>query len=102
MGRDNMGGLAANRITTEDATLLGHAFGSEEHLLTGQESGVQDHRHTVRGAELPRAAGGGTGLVNFTGSDKTGQSDLSGNIDATEAHNNLQPNAVCNWIIRYV
>jgi hypothetical protein len=97
-----MGGTDAAVIGTETTTHLNHHFGEDAHLLTGQESGIQSHRHGVRGAELSRAPGGGTALVNHTGSDKTGNTDLVSDTDAVEAHNNLQPSYICNKIIRYL
>lgn len=100
-GRDSMGGGPASRVNDFDADFLGTIVGSETHLLTGQESGVQDHDHGIHASQNTRASGGGNAMTNFAGSDVTGDTDLSGNIDAVSEHNNIQPTTFCNYIIRY-
>ncbi|HEX5676413.1 MAG TPA: phage tail protein, partial [Alcanivorax sp.] len=49
-GRDNMGGTAANRLTTAgsgvDGVALGAAGGSETHVLTGLQ--MPSHSHSIR------------------------------------------------------
>jgi microcystin-dependent protein len=80
--------------------ILGQSLGEESHLLTGDESGIQEHSHTFNWS----ANSCGSGSSNITGSVITPGSDQS--TETTEAnaidpHNNMQPSAVVKWIIKY-
>lgn len=104
VGRGNMGGTDAAVIGTENTIHLNHQFGEDAHLLTGQESGVQNHTHPYvdRYDQGTDADGnGGKARNNDIVTDNRTTSG-SGNIDAVEAHNNLQPSYICNKIIRYL
>jgi hypothetical protein len=99
-----MGGTDAAVIGTENTIHLNHQFGEDAHLLTGQESGVQNHTHPYvdRYDQGTDADGnGGKARNNDIVTDNRTTSG-SGNIDAVEAHNNLQPSYICNKIIRYL
>lgn len=104
--------------------ILGLSLGEKTHLLTELESGVREHTHAMPLAQSAgvqdmtdvayRATRGGaidpefrTGRV--TGIHKTNPSDyaapyLSGQRDANaiNAHNNIQPTMVLNWIVKAV
>lgn len=61
IGRDDMGGAAASRITAGgapgiDGTAMGAAGGAQEHTLTSTQSGTANHGHAHT---LSAAAGGG-------------------------------------------
>lgn len=149
-GKDNMGGTAANRLTsaTIDGTILGNYGGEETHTLITAElaahthgsSGlsVSAHTHsfsastTSDGAHthtlgnviktspvnltVVNSAGGSygpdgatvtgsNGAHTHTVSGTTGSASpgLTGSTDAEgsgTAHNNVQPTAVCNYIIK--
>lgn len=97
VGKDDMGGTAANRITSGGSgivgTTLGGAGGAETHSLTVNQNAP--HTHGVNGAIQDdggasyNISGGGRGsAVYATGSSGTGA-----------AHNNTQPSYVCNKII---
>ena len=102
--------------------ILGLSLGEKTHLLTELESGIREHTHAMPLAQSAgvqdmtdvayRATTAGaldsefrTGRV--TGIHKTNPSDyaapyLSGQRDANavNAHNNIQPTMVLNWIVK--
>lgn len=102
VGKDNMGGSAANRITnalTVDGTVLGQTGGAEVHTLS--TSNMPSHGHRKRywpggGAinitypGIPGHSGGGTSISSTT-NEATGGSG---------AHQNIQPLIVLNYIIK--
>jgi len=93
----------ANLISGFDSHVLGEKFGEATHLLTGQESGVQNHTHPYvdrydQGTDAD-GTGGKARNNDIVNANKT--TSGSGDIDAVEPHNNLQPVIVCNYIIRY-
>lgn len=98
-GLDNMGGVSANRVVAAAADTMGGAVGTENHTLTTGE--MPTHRHV-----LNRGSGGvgsnGIGSANlFSGSG--GGTYGTAEIDTTGgggAHNNMQPTAFVNWLIK--
>jgi microcystin-dependent protein len=114
-GKDNMdnsegtGGGDAARLTSGskaaiDGDTLGASGGVEEHLLTWEESGLKAHTHSFTdNYNGSRSAQGGTNIT-------VGSATLTGAADATsantaedadEAHTNVQPTLVLNYIVRY-
>lgn len=112
-GQDDMGGTSADRLTNQtgglDGDTLGATGGAETHTLTGAQSGTSAHGHTISGGIL---SGGGSalqtglesrdnlnnvqyneGFDNFTVANST-------EADASQAHNNVQPTIVLNYIIK--
>jgi len=117
-GKDDMSGSSANRLTDAvtgglNGDTLGDTGGTESHTLTSAQSGLVGHTHGVS-ASLEAVTGGGT---STTGVD-TGESAFQGNnasnntsminvsisavasADASEAHNNVQPTIILNYIIK--
>jgi len=96
VGKDNMGGTAANRITSAstggaNSTTLGGAIGSQTHqLLTGE---IPSHDHTV-GYANTAASGSGRNSVFSSGSSST-----SGSVGGDGAHSNTQPGLIMSYII---
>ena len=126
-GLDNMGGTAANRLTsttiTSGAETLGNNGGAQTHLLTGAESGTSAHGHTgstnTTGAHTHNVIGGGQNNINngirapfdatlTTQNATTAAGDHSHTVtinnataaNASSAHNNVQPTIVMNYIIK--
>lgn len=85
-GEDDMGGTAANRLTTAGSGVNGLALGA-----TG---GAQTH--TLTNAQLPTSAIGTGGSTIARGSTV---SDLQ-TIGSGQAHNNTQPTIILNYIIK--
>jgi len=101
-GKDNMGGSAANRITsavTVDGTVLGQTGGSQSHTLT--EAQLPSHRHgaEAHSGDTNDYVGGSTntfGLkVTNNGSYINWSATGSGN-----AHTNIQPLLIALYIIK--
>lgn len=122
VGRDNMGGAAAGRVTIAasgiEGTRMGAAGGGEAHRLSAGE--IAAHSHEVTGTTSYDgqhihygvvAHPGGNGSLVGGGNAWHGQSQPAGShvhqITGTahannggEAHNNMQPSIVVNYIIR--
>lgn len=101
--------------------LMGLSLGEKKHLITQQETGVREHTHQMR---LAKTAGVGsysdtayrayvgegtdeefrtgriTGLSNKDGDYGAPFLDGTRSADAVEAHNNIQPTMVLNWIVK--
>jgi microcystin-dependent protein len=104
VGKDNMGGSAAGRVTTAgssiDGTTLGATGGAQNVTLTAAQSGLVDHSH---GGVV---TGGSTGPVNTAEAGtavyslSSGSTGSSGSSAASSAHTNMPPALVANVIIK--
>lgn len=89
-GRDDMGGVAANRITV-NGTIFASSGGEEKHTLTQSE--VPPVTFTYSGGTSGHTASNGSG---------TGATTTSGTTDGGGlAHNNMPPYIITNWIVKY-
>lgn len=81
-----------------DFDTLGETGGEKEHTLTTDEMPSHNHEITIH-----RTAGAGTMVAQSsgTGGSVTGSSWVIGNTGGGDAHNNLQPYIVLNYIIAY-
>lgn len=113
-GKDNMGGVSANRLSTQvTGTTLGATGGAEEHTLTSSQipahtHPVTDPGHTHATSATGSGQGHGGSLPNTveygsanTGSNTTGIT-VGNNTGGGSAHTNVQPTIVCNKIIKAV
>ena len=105
IGRDNMGGTAASRVTPAGSGIYGAALGAnggaETHTLTSAQ--IPAHAHPLNGGSdyyLMRTTGGSVGMTSGTGVADT-VTNTSNNTGGGGAHNNTQPSEVDNWIIKY-
>ena len=105
-GQDDMGGASANRLTGlsggVNGDTLGGAGGAETHLLTGVQSGVAAHNHayvagTTNLVDGRQQEGGGDPLTDLPTSKNTSANSAT---DASQAHNNVQPTFILNYIIK--
>ncbi len=87
IGKDDMGGVAANRVTNAGSGLHGETLGA-----VGGSQFTQSHTHgtgeTVFGAGLLGFAGGSEGLLTQTTGYGAGNSQ------------NVQPSIILNWILK--
>ena len=106
-GKDDMGGSSANRLTDQTGGLngdtLGDTGGSETHTLT--EAQLAAHTHGAGSYVATEQRGGsGTGSPNSaTGQQSTTNLTVSGTSGSTgsgNAHNNVQPTIILNYIIK--
>lgn len=112
--KDDMGGSAANRLTSSffgaDAKIIGNSGGLESHTLTTAQlavhsHGVTDPGHTHATTPASPTLLGGAGSNTF-GSGSFAPTGLSINSATTgisinnagsgNAHNNVQPTIICN------
>ncbi|MDF2114785.1 tail fiber protein [Roseiarcaceae bacterium H3SJ34-1] len=114
-GRDDMGGVAATRLTSATisggALVLGKTGGEERHQLTISELANHNHALTDPGHThpLPQTTGAGSGQAlavsqtPTTAAAATGSATTGITLAATGGdtpHNNVQPTIIGNYIIR--
>jgi len=115
-GKDNMGGVPANRLTTAGAVnglVLGASGGNQLHILTVDELAAHTHIATVTDpghAHDYFASTGGVSALGYTpnsgGATQTTDSATTGitvsNAEegSDEGHNNIQPTLILNKIIK--
>lgn len=105
-GRDDMGGIAANRLTNSgtgnpgiNGSTLGASGGSDRHqLTTGQ---MPSHTHTVYGQTVQRTAAGSLVATAVTAGTTSDTNRTSAPEGDNQAHPNVQPTIVLNYIIKY-
>lgn len=109
-GLDNMGGSAANRLTSTVLTAsntLGATGGAQTHILTTAQ--LPAHKHgvamksdgTIVGSNIQLASSGNT--FRFASDGNIGLnngSDGSASVGSDNAHTNTQPTLVVNYIIK--
>lgn len=90
----------AARLSSNDT--LGSAAGTETHTLT--ESEMPSHSHTASINDSSGSGGSGVNTVDYgESSSSPGTSTSHVTVSSTgsdQAHNNMQPYQVVNWIIR--
>jgi microcystin-dependent protein len=95
VGKDDMGGSAANRITSGGSgiagTTLGAAGGAETHTLSTSQ--MPPHSHTFQAGS--GWSGSGVDRYNYSGNDMTTSS-----VGGGAAHQNTQPSLILNYIIK--
>lgn len=123
VGRDNMGGTAANRMTTAGSGVhgvrIGATGGAETHTLSVAQMpthshGVNDPAHYHSDQSWNMSNFDSTGGANPVGADNGAGGALGNNIysdpaytgisiqnnGSGQAHNNVQPTLVANYIIK--
>lgn len=100
-GKDDMGGSAANRLTTSgsgvDGITLGAAGGAETHTLTTPQLPAHTHALNAQTLSGRNTSSGGGETIMYAGSGFNTNQAGSG-----AAHNNTQPTLVTNYIIKAV
>lgn len=118
LGKDNMGGSSANRITDTEADTVGSAAGSESHLhatgdvtLTAAQSGLPAHSHTVTervsssqpnqdGIVVGVNAPGGGGPIS-TNAVSAAAASSAHNHGNTQTVDHTMPYLTLNYIIKF-
>lgn len=95
--KDGLGELTLGSISPGDTG------GEENHLLTGAESGLKAHSHSVTDSayDTRQAYGGGGKGARHATNNNTRTTSTVGDLDADEAHNNMPPWIAMHRIIRY-
>jgi microcystin-dependent protein len=110
IGCDTMGGSSANVVTNTNADTLGGFDGEENNTLTIAKIPSHNHKvagstslNTVKGIAESGAASIAAATAGFTAYYNTLNSGtvIIENTGGGEAHNNMQPWASCNFIMRY-
>ena len=113
LGKDDMGGVSADRVAAAEADVLGSSGGAEKHTLTVAE--MPEHEHRFYNFGSGRNGGGTWGIT----SDRIGRAYDHGSKPSIptawppesnnspilgsggdEAHNNLPPWQTLNYIIK--
>lgn len=107
LGKDDMGGASADRVTASEADNLGESEGAEDHVLT--EAELASHKHELKYSTISANAQFSatsffalhTGATDYM-RDATNASTDNQMVDAgsDSAHNNMQPYQTTNWIIK--
>ena len=99
-GKDNMGGTAANRITTGgsgiDGSSLGAAGGSQTHTLTIAQ--MPAHSHSQRFEVIANRGSGLNDWYSVGGNTTNGATTAS--TGGGSAHPITQPTMIMNYIIK--
>ena len=108
-GQDDMGGASANRLTDQTGGLngdtLGDTGGSETHTLTSAQLPAHTHDSgtLTTGQNILVSSGGSGTAINVTGAANVispiGVSGNTGSAGGGNAHNNVQPTIILNYII---
>jgi len=97
-GQDDMGGSSANRLTGQtggvDGDILGGTGGAETHTLSIAE--MPDHTHDSGFSVGSDSTSGGDPIYRPPG----GSGLNTGSTGGDQAHNNVQPTIILNYIIK--
>lgn len=92
LGKDNMGGTSANRVTATQADTLGAGAGEDKVTLSLPQ--LPSHTHSYSAAS---ASGSG---MSFNGSDDGNVTRTTGSTGGNQPHNNLPPFITLKAIIK--
>lgn len=106
VGRDNMGGTPANRVTAAVSGLNGSSLGAGggSQALHQHSHAVSDpgHLHNTPAITSGPGSGGsiGEGASASYGATETATTDISLQSTGSGTSQNVQPSLILNWIIR--
>lgn len=100
-GKDDMGGTAANRLTSAASGLAGNTLGAsggaQTHTLTAAQ--IPSHTHSIQGYNTGSVVGSATTVATgVVGASPNTVTTTAAGSDG--AHNNVQPTIVLNYIIK--
>lgn len=102
VGKDNMGGASANRLTSSNADQLGGKVGTELHVLTSAQ--MPAHTHTYGDHVFASgAAGAEDGADDGTDANNVRADTVrtTGSTGSGTGHENMQPSRTLNYIVRH-
>lgn len=96
LGKDDLGGSSANRVTASQADNIGQSGGEEAHALTASE--MPTHTHGQQVYNTPTAAG----TLSMGGNDIANTAVVGNTLDSGSgtAHNNMPPYQTTAYIIK--
>jgi microcystin-dependent protein len=101
-GVDNMGGTAASRLTSTTITgggdAVGEVGGGQTHTLT--EAQIPAHTHVLNSNRAPIDGAFGAYRWGQSTQASTAVNPTTTSTGGGEAHNNVQPTMVLNYIIK--
>jgi len=97
LGKDNLGGSSANRVTASEADNIGQGSGAETHTLSVGEGGAHSHPENVAATTGNVGSAGADGITSGHDGD-AGQTTATG---GGGSHNNMQPYQTKALIIKY-
>lgn len=111
VGKDNMGGSAANRMTSAgsgvDGATLGAVGGAQTHTLATGELTTHGHTqdaHLHASYDLQAGSGVASGanlaFANPSGVNTQNTTAANQNTGGGGAHNNTQPSVICNYWVK--
>lgn len=104
VGKDNMGDNAANRVTSAGSSIngvaLGAAGGAQNVILDITQIPPHSHVLTSRN-DRNTVTGGNDEIASFDEANDTYNTGVTGGAGGvTQAHNNMQPSLITNYIIK--
>ena len=93
LGKDNMGGASADRVTNAAADSLAGNAGAEDHTLITSETPAHTHQANVY-------SGGGSGTTAFAPGRNESTNHTTSSVGSDGAHNNMSPYITLSYIIK--
>ena len=95
LGKDDLGGSSANRVTDSQADNIGQGSGVETHTLTTGQ--IPSHTHAMRGYQDNNTFFGDLFAINNAPDTTNGETGATG---GGGAHNNVQPYQTAAYMIK--
>lgn len=102
-GKDDMGGTAANRLTSAGSGMNGAVLGASggAEVVTLTKAQIAAHGHTLRTRAENSVGGNGSVLRNGNGTSAVIDDSVIQNEGLSQAHSNVSPGLVVNKLIKY-
>jgi len=104
LGKDDMGGSSADRVTGTQADNIGEGSGAETHALSIAELASHDHSFKYKAGSTGTLTNTTYPAATSMGGNPDGPSTntvIIGDTGSGTAHNNMSPYQTVNYIIKY-